>query len=139
MDQNNFFKSNHRLLGLLDLPVVWWFGKMSVFHLSGHLSTSLSHDIYIYIYIYIRFVWFFAFGQKYAKIKAHICWKRQSEKWTFRFWENFYHLNLLEIILNENSYNFCFLIENSPHIFRKVIDFDMLPKNVFNQSKWRIF
>ena len=28
---------------------MWWFGKMSVFHLSGHLSASLSHDIYIYI------------------------------------------------------------------------------------------
>ena len=30
---------------------MWWFGKMSVFHLSGHLSASLSDDIYIYIYI----------------------------------------------------------------------------------------
>ena len=34
-----------------------------------------------------------------------------------RFFENFCHLNLLEMILNESSCNFCFLIANPPHIY----------------------
>ena len=29
---------------------------------------------------------------------------------TFRFFVNFYHLNLLEMILNESSCDFCFII-----------------------------
>ena len=49
--EDNLFRKNHGLLGLLDLPVVWWFGKMSDFYLSGHLSAHLSPDIYMYICI----------------------------------------------------------------------------------------
>ena len=44
--EDNLFRKNHDLLGLLDLPVAWWFSKMSVFCLSGHLSARLSTDIY---------------------------------------------------------------------------------------------
>ena len=32
------------------------------------------------------------------------------------------------MILNESSCNFCFLIANPPHIFMKILDFDILPK-----------
>ena len=45
--EDNLFRKNHGLLGLLDLPVVWWFSKMSVFCLSGHLSAHLSFDIHV--------------------------------------------------------------------------------------------
>ena len=45
--EDNLFRKNHGLLGLLDLPVVWWFSKTSVFCLSGHLSAHLSFDIYV--------------------------------------------------------------------------------------------
>ena len=44
---NNLFRKHHSLLGLLDLPVVWWFSKTSVFCLSAHLSAHLSFDIYV--------------------------------------------------------------------------------------------
>ena len=116
----DLFRKSHGVLGLLDLPVAWWLSKTSVFCVSGHLSAHFSPDIYIYIYIYIyiciRFFWLFPCGQKYTKIKAHICWKRHNKKWTFRFFEKFY-LNLLEIIFNESSYTFRFLIENPTHIY----------------------
>ena len=40
------------------------------------------------------------------------------------------------MILNESSCNCCFLIANLPHIYlEKVIDFDILPKNVLIQSE----
>ena len=68
-------------------------------------------------YTCIRFFDFFFSGQKNIKIKAHICWKRHNKNWTLRFLENFFYLNLLEMILNESSYDFCFLIENPPHIY----------------------
>ena len=45
--EDNLFRKNHGLLGLLDLPVVWWFSKTSVFCLSGHLSAHLSFDIHV--------------------------------------------------------------------------------------------
>ena len=45
--EDNLFRKNHGLLELLDLSVVWWFGKISVFCLSGHLSAHLSADIYV--------------------------------------------------------------------------------------------
>ena len=64
--------------------------------------------LYIYIYIYIY-------------IYTYIC-----------------ILNLLVMILNESSYNFCFLIQNPLHIFRKSIDFDLLLYNVLNQLECRI-
>ena len=91
MGQNNLFRNNHSLLGLLDLPEVWWFGKMSVFCLPGHLSAHLSPDIHV-----LDFFDFFFSGQKNIKIKAHICWKRHNKNWTLRFLENFFYLNLLE-------------------------------------------
>ena len=40
-------KKKFMLLGLLDLPLVWFFAKMSVSCLSGHLSARLSPDICI--------------------------------------------------------------------------------------------
>ena len=113
--EDNLFRKNHGLLGLLDLPLVWWLSKTSAFFLSGHLSAHLSSEIYMYIYL--RFFWLLPCGQKYRKIKAHICWKRHDKKWTFRSFEIFYHLNLLEMILNKSSYNFRFLIKNPSHIF----------------------
>ena len=42
---DNLFRKNNGLLGLLVLPVVWWFSKTSVLCLSGHLSAYLSSDI----------------------------------------------------------------------------------------------
>ena len=45
--EDNLFRKNHDLLGSLDLPVVWWFSKTSVFRLSGYLSAHLSFDIYV--------------------------------------------------------------------------------------------
>ena len=47
----DLFRKSHGVLGLLDLPVAWWFSKTSLFCMSGHLSVHLSPDIYIYIYI----------------------------------------------------------------------------------------
>ena len=136
----DLFRKSHGVLGLLDLPLAWWFSKTYLFCMSGHLSVHLSPDIYIYIYI--RFFWLFPCGQKYTKIKAHICWKRHNKRWTFRFFEKFY-LNLLEIIFNESSFNFRFLIENPTHIyiyiFREITDFDILPKDALNQLKCSIF
>ena len=44
---DNLFRKNHGLFGLLDLPVVWWVSKTSVFCLSGHLSAHLSFNIYV--------------------------------------------------------------------------------------------
>ena len=44
---DNIFRENHGLLGLLDLPIVWWFSKTSVFCLSGHLYAHLSSDIHV--------------------------------------------------------------------------------------------
>ena len=35
----------------------------------------------------------------------------------FRFFEKCYHLNLLQMILNESSGKFCFFIANPPHIY----------------------
>ena len=35
------------LLGLLDLPLVWRFSKISAFCLSGYLSAGLSRDLYV--------------------------------------------------------------------------------------------
>ena len=110
----NLFRKNNGLLGLLVLPVVWWFSKTSVLCLPGHLSAYLSSDIYVLDSIYM---YYFPCGQKYAKIKFYISWKRHNKKWTFRFFENFYRLNLFEMILNESSYNFRFLIDNPPHIY----------------------
>ena len=49
--EDNLFRKNHGLLGLLDLPLVWWLSKTSAFFLSGHLSAHLSSELYIYIYI----------------------------------------------------------------------------------------
>ena len=109
---DNLFRKNNGLLGLLVLPVVWWFSKTSVF---SSVWSSLCPSLIWYICI--RFFWLFPCGQKYAKIKAYTCWKRHNKKWTFRFFEKFYRLNLLEMILNESSYNFRFLIENPPHIY----------------------
>ena len=45
--EDNLFRKNHGLLGLLDLPVVWWFSKTSLFCLSGHPSAHLLSDIYV--------------------------------------------------------------------------------------------
>ena len=109
---DNLFRKNNGLLGLLDMPVVYWFSKTSLFSsVWSYLCPSLI------LYIRIRFFWLFPCGQKYAKIKAYTCWKRHNKKWTFRFFEKFYRVNLLEMILNESSYNFRFLIENPPHIY----------------------
>ena len=46
-----------------------------------------------------------------------------------------FYLNFLEMILTESSCNFCFLIANPPHLFRKVLGFDILPKNILIQLK----
>ena len=108
---DNLFRKNNGLLGLLDMPVVYWFSKTSVF---SSVWSSLCPSLILYIRI--RFFWLFPCGQKYAKIKAYTCWKRHNKKWTFRFFEKFY-LNLLEIIFNESSYTFRFLIENPTHIY----------------------
>ena len=94
-----------------------WVKRLLFFCLVISLPISHLRYIYIYIYIYLRFFWLFTCGQKYRNIKAHICWKRHNKKWTFISFEKFYHLNLLEMILNESSYNFRFLIKNPSHIF----------------------
>ena len=115
----DLFRKSHGVLGLLDLPVAWWLSKTSVFCVSGHLSAHFSPDIYIYIYIYIYVLDFFDFFhgvrniQKSRPISVE---KGIIKKWTFRFFEKFY-LNLLEIIFNESSYTFRFLIENPTHIY----------------------
>ena len=49
-------QSEDILLGLLDVPVVWCFSKMSVFCLSGHLSARLSPDIYVLDFFYFLHV-----------------------------------------------------------------------------------
>ena len=108
--EDNLFRKNHGLLGLLDLPVVWWFSKTSVFCLSGHLSAHLLSDLYVLVLT-------FSMWSEIYKNKAHICWKRHNKKWTFRFFEKSYHVNSLESIFNESSYNFRFLIENPSHIY----------------------
>ena len=66
--EDNLFRKNHSLLGLLDLPLVCWFSKASVFCLSGHLRARLSPDIYV-----LDFFEVLPCGQKYAKIKSYIC------------------------------------------------------------------
>ena len=43
--EDNLFRKNHGLLGLFDMPAVWWFSETSVFCLSGHLS-ALWSEIY---------------------------------------------------------------------------------------------
>ena len=45
--EDNLFRKNHGLLGLLDLPVVWWFSKTSAFCLSSNLSVHLSPDLHV--------------------------------------------------------------------------------------------
>ena len=106
---DNFFRKNNSLLGLLVLPVVLWFSKTSVF---SSVWSSLCPSLIWYICI--RFFWLFPCGQKYAKIKVYTCWKRHNKKWTFRFFEKFYRLNLLDMILNESPYNFRFLLKTHP-------------------------
>ena len=97
MGQINLFRNNHCLLGLLDLPVMCWFSKMSDFlPVWSSLCPSLIW------YICITFFRLFACCQKYTKIRACVCWKRHK-KWTFRFFEKFYHLNLLEMILTHET------------------------------------
>ena len=67
-------KKKFMLLGLLDLPLVWFFAKMSVSCLSGHLSARLSPDICInFFFFFFFFFGLSACGQKYTKIKVHIC------------------------------------------------------------------
>ena len=34
---------------------------------------------------------------------------------------------------------FLFLLQTTPDIFKKVLDFDTLPKNILNQSDYKIF
>ena len=51
----------------------------------------------------------------------------------FRFFENFCHLNLLDIILIKSSCNFFSCCKSIPYIFRKILDFNILPKNFLNQ------
>ena len=45
-------KKKFMLLGLLDRPLVWFFAKMSVSCLSGHLSARLSPDICINFFFF---------------------------------------------------------------------------------------
>ena len=57
----------------------------------------------------------------------------------FRIFEKLCHLNLLNMILNENSRNFYFLIANPPHIFLGKFLILTYSQNILNQSDCRIF
>ena len=96
MGQNNPFRNNYCLLGVLDMPVVWFFCGMSLFCL--------------FIYNFLDFLQVARNIQKSRPI-PYTSWKR-----TFRCFEIFYHLNLY-MILNESSCNICFLIANQSHIY----------------------
>ena len=93
------------------MHVVCWISKTSVFCLSGHLSAHLSSAICI-----SDFFDFFHVVRNIQKSRP-ISVEKDNKKWAFRFFEKFYDLNLLEMILNESSYNFRFLIKNPPHIY----------------------
>ena len=43
------------------------------------------------------------------------------------------------MIFNESSCNFFSYCKPTPHILMKVLDFDILPKNVSDQSEYTIF
>ena len=102
-------KKKFMLLGLLDRPLVWFFAKMSVSCLSGHLSARLSPDICINFFFFF-FVDFLHVARNIQKSRSISVEKGIMQK-TFRFFEKLYHLNLLEMVLNESSYNFCFLLK----------------------------
>ena len=111
------FRNNHCLLGLFDLSVVWWFCEMSVFCWSGHLSAWLfgckmfhAKDIY---YIFSTFCMWLEIYKNQGPYLLKKEWKIQLLK----FFEKFYHLSLLEMILNESFCKFCFLTANLAHIY----------------------
>ena len=88
---------------------------MSVFCLSGHLSTWPSgceqlHLKYIEIFFEVLLV-------ARNSIPVHTCSKRDLKQSFLGSFQKMFHLDLLDIILIERPCNFYFLIGNPVHIY----------------------